>query len=179
MILPIYIWNHNPETCNLKSTKIVKGERIQLDDIEYFIGNQSFTHLKIGPRERICDKEVFQTDFKDLYILDTENEQPIKTDISEDDISIFKDMSIRDKFLFKTLKDYIITTAINLKRQHCIDTKFSHIQFSTLHARIRSEEPRPFAIHSRSGNFIMALGESVYNFFCQKSLFSPVDIIWN
>ena len=40
-----YVWDPRPNTCNLKSTKIIPGEIIEFKEFKYFISNHALMHL--------------------------------------------------------------------------------------------------------------------------------------
>ena len=100
----IYIWKFKLLGCNLKSTKIIPGEVIEFKEFKYFISNQSLLHLQLGPKGRICNRQVYQTDFKALFVLDIQKEQLMDEQISDTEVSVFKDVYIRSKWIYKKLK---------------------------------------------------------------------------
>ena len=92
------------------------------------------------------------------------------------DLSVFKDFSVRSKFVFKKLKDLLLSSLRNVAKQHCLDISHSHHQYARLQAKLGSSSTEPFAVKPRSGTFILPLAESVFSFKCAKTLLAPVDL---
>ena len=64
--------------------------------------------------ENICNRKMYSTDFKGVYALDISKEDPIADEIDVSDVSIFKDFAIRNKWIYKRLKDLILTNIQNV-----------------------------------------------------------------
>ena len=170
----VYIWADKPPNCKLMLTKAVTGEMVHFESKKYFMSNTSLIHLELIKKHRWCEREIWKTDFKGTHILELEEEEPIKNEINAADVSIFKDFSVRNKWIYSKLSDAITTNIRNIQKQHCLDNAFAHIQYSRLHSKMR-ENLHPFTIKPRIGEYILPIGESLYNFKCKKVILRPVE----
>ena len=97
--------------CPLRTTKTVRGDVITLeDDKSYFIGNDTLIHLELKGFETKCRRKIYHTDFQNIFLLDVEKESPVKEGIHPSDVSVLKDFSIRSKFVFKKLKELLLSS---------------------------------------------------------------------
>ena len=124
----VYIWTHQPPNCQLKATKRVMGELFKMNDKAFFMANDSLIYLEVRRQEKLCQRTVRATDFKGIYLLDTKTEKPIEREIEATDVSIFKDLSVRNAWIYKKLRQLIITNIQRLQRAHCIDTTYQNQQ---------------------------------------------------
>ena len=124
----------------------------------------------------MCGRQVMATDFQGLFVLDTKNNKPITEEIRVADVSVFKAFSVRNKWLYRKLSELIIDNVSNVRMQHCLDNKYAHLQYSRLNAKVRGSNIQPFAIRSRSGRFVLPIGENIYSSKCSQKILQPVDL---
>ena len=172
----IYVWKYNKPNCNLFQTKVVEGQIMSLRDKKIFVANDSLVHLEIQEEQLRCERKVASTDFKDIFILDLAKEKRIEEDIKVEDFSIFRDYSVRDKWVFNKLTQLLRISIQEVSHQHCLDNKIARLHYSRLHARIKASNIHPFSIRSNTGSFVLPFGENIYSFTCQKRLFRPVGM---
>ena len=125
------------------------------------MANDSLIYLEVKRQEKMCQRVVSTTDFKGIYLLDARREKAIEREIEATDVSIFKDLSVRNAWIYKNLRQLIITNIQRLQRAHCIDTTYQNQQYAQLHSRINYQDIQPFKIN---GRFILPLGESIFSF---------------
>ena len=120
-----YIWDkiHIPD-CALFSTKITEGSLVtatneQDEKQTHFIGKDSLVHLKMFSKVSMCDKAVYTTDFNCIFVINLAEEEPINQEIQNVQIDAFKEMAIRDAFVFRSLKSFIKEKIRGLAVQHC------------------------------------------------------------
>ena len=140
------------------------------------MANDSLSHLELKDSQRRCERNVASTDFRDIFVLDLAKENKIKQIIHADYVSIFKDFSIRDKFVFNKLTQLLKISVQQISQQHCVDTKFAKLSYNRLHSRIKSTNIQPFSIKRNTGSFVLPYGENIYSFKCSKRLFKPISL---
>ena len=118
------------------------------------MANDSLIHLELKDSQRRCERNVASTDFRDIFVLDLAKENKIKQIIHADYVSIFKDFSIRDKFVFNKLTQLLKISVQQISQQHCVDTKFAKSSYNRLHSRIKSTNIQPFSIKRNTGSFV-------------------------
>ena len=171
-----YVWKPKKQTCNLLSTKQVEGQLIKLGSNAKFITNSSLIDLKLENRVHACNRRVYPTDFKDIFLLDLETEDPIQETIAPEDVNVFKDFSVRDKFIFNRMNALLKKNVKQLAHQHCVDMSFNHQQMARLHTRIRASTLQSFSIYRSSGKYIIPVGEGLYHYTCTPKLVQPIHL---
>ena len=171
-----YVWKPKKQTCNLLATKEVEGQLIQLGTSAKFITNSSLIDLKLENRVQVCNRRVYPTDFKDIFLLDMETEEPIQDDIAPEDVNVFKDFSVRDKFIFNRMNELLKKNVKQLAHQHCVDMSFNHQQMARLHTRIKASTLQSFSIYRNSGKYIIPVGEGLYHYTCTPKLVQPIHL---
>ena len=172
----IYLWTNRKPHCNLFLTKAVRGKVVELMDQRFFTANHSLIHLQVKDTRFMCDRNIHLTDFRDIYLLDVDTEFPITDKMPSTDVSLFKDYSVRDQFVFNSLSQLMRTNVEALAHQHCRDTRLTHIHWSRLSSRSKSSNIQPFTIHPNSGRFILPFAENLYSFECKKKLLQPIAL---
>ena len=99
----MYIWSRKKPKCNVYEIKRVTGIITTIDLQRYFAANESLVHLDIREHLKKCEKDDFITDFEGIYILDMSKVEPIENSLSAVNLSIMKDYSIRDRWIFNKL----------------------------------------------------------------------------
>ena len=69
-----------------------------------------------------------ETNFKDVYLLDMRNQQPITNQLPSSDISIFKAFSIQDSFIYQKVTQLLKNNIDGLAKHHCLDNTLSTMQ---------------------------------------------------
>lgn len=172
----IYVWSYQKPRCELYVTKQVMGEIITLKEKRIFMANDSLIHLELLAEQRRCERNVASTDFRDIFVLNLAEENKTKQTIQADDVSVFRDFSIRDKFVFNKLAQLLRISVQQLSQQHCVDTNFAKLNYNRLHSRMKSTNIQPFSIRRNTGNFVLPFGENIYSFKCSKRLFEPMSL---
>ena len=73
-----YSWIHRKPQCPIYALKNVRGLITTVGDEKYFTSDNDLIHLKLNtPRIRRCDRNMFSTDFDDIYLLDLNDEREI------------------------------------------------------------------------------------------------------
>ena len=96
----LYIWDElqKPE-CNLYQAKSeVDGIATTINDMKYFSSNSSRIHLKMMNTFEKCGRQIYETDFDDIFLLPLESQKPISQSLPSNEASIFKTFSIQDSF---------------------------------------------------------------------------------
>ena len=82
-----------------------------------------------------CDRQIYETDFKDIFLLPLENEKAILQSLPSNKASIFKTFSIQDSFLYNKLSQYIKENIEGLASHHCKDNLVNIKQWTKLITR--------------------------------------------
>ena len=171
-----YVWKQKKQVCNLLATKEVDGQLIRLETNAKFITNSSLIDLKLENRVHTCNRKVYPTDFEDIFLLDMETEDPIQETIAPEDVNVFKDFSVRDKFIFNRMSALLNKNVRQLAHQHCVDMSFNHQQMARLHTRIKASTLQSFSIYRNSGKYIIPVGEGLYHYTCIPKLVQPIHL---
>ena len=105
-----------------------------------------------------------------------ETEEPIQDDIAPEDVNVFKDFSVRDKFIFNRMNELLKKNVKQLAHQHCVDMSFNHQQMARLHTRIKASTLQSFSIYRNSGKYIIPVGEGLYHYTCVLKLVQPIHL---
>ena len=118
--------------------------------------------------KQICGKQVYETDFKDIFLLSLENQSHITQPLPSSEASIFKAFSIQDIFLYNKLSQIIKDSFEVLASHHCKDNLLNIKQWTKMITRAKTNRLQPFSLIPTSGQFFLPIGETLYSFYCKK-----------
>ena len=133
-----------------------------------FTDNSSLIHLQITKEVVMCNKRVLVINFKDVYLVEMRNQQPITKQLPCSDLGILKEFSIQDLLIFDKMAQLLKTNIEGLAKNHCLDNTISTVQWNMLIARARSNRLQPFSVDPESNKFYLPYGETNYSFRCKK-----------
>ena len=174
----VYVWDKlQKPKCNLYEAKSeVDGVTTKISNLKYFSSNSSRIHLKMLSKVEKCDRQIYETDFKDIFLLPLENEKAILQSLPSNEASIFKTFSIQDSFLYNKLSQYIKENIEGLASHHCKDNLVNIKQWTKLITRAKSNKLQPFSLQPTSDRFFLTIGETIYSFRCLKKLLKPISL---
>ena len=178
-----YIWALKEPNCKLYQVKSLQGQVSTLnsnasnptaEEYSKFTANGSLIELTMKGRITICDRNLYKTDFANIFILKVNEELPIEQNIEPIHISILTEVGIRNKYIYSRLKTDIGENIKMMATYQCKHNQISQLQLTRLHSRIRSNHLEVFSIYPNSGRFICTVGETIYHFTCPRMLFRPI-----
>ena len=167
----IYIWDKvGKPNCDLYEAKEeVSGIMSTSNNLKYFSSNSSRIHLQITKKVSKCGRVIFETEFKDIYLLPLESQARIPQFLPSLELSIFKAYSIQDSFLYNKLAHLIKNEVTGLASHHCKDNVLSTRQWTKIITKARTNKLQPFSLYPESDQFFLPLGEGIYSFRCKKN----------
>ena len=151
----VYVWDKiDKPKCDLYEAKgEVQGVTTKVNDLRYFSSNSSRIHLKIINTIEKCDKQIYETDFKNIFLLSLENQHPISQSLPSNEASIFKAFSIQDSFLYNKLSQIIKVSVEGLASHHCKDNILNIKQWTKLITRAKTNKLQLFSPQPSSDQF--------------------------
>ena len=167
----VYVWNKiDKPKCDLYEAKgDVQDVTTKVNNLRYFSSNSSRIHLKIINLIEKCGKQIYETDFKDIFLLLLENQHPILQTLPSNEASIFKAFSIQDSFLYNILSQIIKKSVEGLASHHCKDNILNIKQWTKIITRAKTNKLQPFSLQPSSDRFFLPIGETIYSFHCRKN----------
>ena len=174
----VYVWNKIEKPgCELYEAKReVHGVTTTMNILKYFSSNPSRIHLKMLSMKEMCGKQVYETDFKDIFLLSLENQSPITHPLPSSEASILKAFSIQDSFLYNKLSQIIKDSFEGMASHHCKDNLLNIKQWTKLITRAKTNRLQPFSLIPTSDQFFLPIGETLYSFFCKKKIMKPISL---
>ena len=147
-----YIWNLQAPTCNLYQIKSLHGQIASDSKTELFTGNNSLIQLDVKERITLCGRNLYKTDFRNIFILKINEEAPIKQDIEPIHISILTEVGVRDKYIYSRLKSDFEGNLKKLAYNQCKNNQITQLQLTRLQSRIHSTNLEVFQFTQILGN---------------------------
>ena len=171
-----YFWTLKEPKCNLYQIQNLAGQLTKSEKYEYerFKANNSLILLNLRDKINLCDRQLYRTDFKSIFVLDIETEEPIQQEIEPIHISILTEVGVRDKYIYSRLRSDFIGNMKQLAEVHCKHHKISQLQLTRLMSKIRSKSSEVFSIFPNSGKYIANIGETIYHFTCPRKILRPI-----
>ena len=145
---------------------------------EYFVANKSLIYLKLKTKRVSCNREVYETDLIDVFLLEQfvhfkQKHTPITQKLPKKETFITIDYTARDMYIYNKLLDMLEETTNRLEVQHCLDIRLSNMRVLSAMGNFQQNSIKPTRIDS-TGTFVLNLGEILYKFRCVKKQLSPV-----
>ena len=94
--------------------------------------------MDVKERITLCGRNLYKTDFRNIFILKTNEEAPIKQDIEPIHISILTEVGVRDKYIYSRLKSDFEGNLKKLAYNQCKNNQITQLQLTRLQSRIHS-----------------------------------------
>ena len=150
-----YIWEKRQEPkCQSYHLKKVRGTLTEVDEGKFFTAKDNLIHLRLDKRPiDKCGKKVYGTDVDKIYILNLKEEEPITIELSAENLSIMRDYSIRDSWVFNRMTQILKESIIQIARKHCHDTRISRANCMRIVTNNKLNSVTPFSFAKETSNF--------------------------
>ena len=97
-----YTWRVEPNHCPLAVSRPTRGLIARTDDgtDTYMSTDDSLIRLVLLESTYMCDRRVYKTNYKDLYLVSTETQEPFRRQLNPAEASISTYVRNRDDFLY-------------------------------------------------------------------------------
>ena len=130
--------------------------------------------MEIKNKIQKCGRTIYSTDFDSIFILDLNKQEPIKKILTPENLSVMRDYSIRDSWIFNRLTKLLKDNVIQLARQHCHDTRLSQTHWMRIVTNTKLNTLTPISL---SSDFYMWNNNNKCR--CLKLVYSICKFIYN
>ena len=135
------------------------------NNLKYFSSNTSRIHLKITKEISKCERIIYKTEFKYIFLLPLENQHPILLSLPSIELSILKAFSTQNSFICNKLSHLIEDNIVGLASHHCKDNVLSTRQWTKVITRANANKLQPFSFYPESDRFFFAFWGKVFAHF--------------
>lgn len=167
------LWKHDPDYCSLGVSKHVKGMLVTDNhDQQVFMSTDgSLVRLVLKYQESACDRQVWATNYDNLFLAPIPSRNPFRRSIIPESISMSTYVNNRDDFIYSYLVEQIDEEMNDVLMHDCEEmSKRTRQDYFLKH-----EHPGIVTFILGNGTFATTAGEVLYFYQCRPVAVRAVE----